>query len=77
MKWENKYLVFDVTNGPKVVIDYLNTNGEEGWELSAIIAVGDGQQLVAFLKRQVDIQMPDPEKSKKESIAKLWGGDEE
>ncbi len=77
MKWENKYLVFDVTNGPKVVIDNLNTNGEEGWELSAIIAVGDGQQLVAFLKRQVDIQMPDPEKSKKESIAKLWGGDEE
>lgn len=77
MKYEHKYIVFDVKNGPKVVEENLNTNGNEGWQLATIIAVGNGEHLVAFLKREIDIKMPDPEKSKKESISKLWGGEED
>ena len=32
MKWENQYIVFDVTKGPKVIIETLDTYGDEGWE---------------------------------------------
>ena len=31
MIWDNHFLVFDVTKGPKVIIEALNTFGEEGW----------------------------------------------
>ena len=29
MNWENHFLVFDVSKGPKVIIEALNTYGEE------------------------------------------------
>ena len=29
--WENKYVVFDVNDGPKTMIDALNLEGAEGW----------------------------------------------
>ena len=32
MKYENTYVVFDVTKGPKVIIETLDTYGDEGWE---------------------------------------------
>ena len=35
--WENKYVVFDVQDGPKTMIDSLNTEGNEGWEVAAIV----------------------------------------
>ena len=76
MKWENKYVVFDVTNGPKVVVETLDTYGNDGWELTSIIAVGGGERLVAFMKRIFDIVMPDPEGDKKSKIDALWKGDE-
>ena len=76
MKWENKYIVFDVTNGPKVVVETLDTYGNDGWELTSIIAVGGGERLVAFLKRRFDIVMPDPKGEEKSKIAELWKCDE-
>ena len=76
MKWENKYLEFDVSNGPKVVVETLDTYGNDGWELTSIIAVGSGERLVAFLKRRFDVIMPDPEVEKKSQIAELWKGDD-
>jgi len=75
-KYETKYLAFKVEEGPKVVIDNLNTEGKEGWKLETIMVVGEGQ-LIAFVTREIDIQAPDPEKSKKDSISKLWGGSED
>ena len=30
MKWENSFLVFEVSNGPHVIIEKLNAMGEEG-----------------------------------------------
>ena len=73
-KWEYKYLVFDAVNGPKNVIDNLNTEGETGWELASMVSVGGGNHMIAFVKREIDIRMPDPETDKKADIARLWGG---
>ena len=41
------------------------------------MTVGDGLQLVAFLKRRFDEVALDPEEGKKAKLASLWGGDEE
>ena len=29
--YENDYVIFDVTNGPKAIIEALNAKGQEGW----------------------------------------------
>jgi hypothetical protein len=72
-EFEYKNVVYDVTNGPKVMIDNLNTNGKEGWQIGTSIVIGDGLQIVVVLQREINIQMPDPDESKKEDIQKLWG----
>ncbi len=53
MKWENTFIVFDVTKGPKVIIESLNTYGEEGWECCSMLTVAN-TNIVAFLKRRSD-----------------------
>ena len=50
-EFEYKNVVFDVTNGPKVMIDNLNTNGKEGWQIGTSIVIGDGLQIVVVLQR--------------------------
>ncbi len=73
-KWENTYLVFDVSKGPKVIIETLNTYGEDGWECSSMVTVASAN-IVAFLKRAL------PEKETKavdkelEKVSKLWSGE--
>ena len=71
MKWENTYKVFEVSKGPKVIIESLNTYGEEGWECSSMVTVA-GQNIVVFLKRKID----DEEKvdKKEQQLSKLWSG---
>tara|TARA_R100000781_G_scaffold114223_2_gene84507 strand:- start:14 stop:244 length:231 start_codon:yes stop_codon:yes gene_type:complete len=76
MKHKTKFLVFDVNNGPKTVVDSLNVEGEAGWQLASIIAVGDGNHLVAFLTKSWEDSIINPEEDKKKSISKLWGGSE-
>ena len=39
-EFEYKNVVYDVTNGPKVMIDNLNTNGKEGWQIGTSIVIG-------------------------------------
>ena len=73
---EHQYLVFDVAEGPKVIIESLNTYGKEGWELATMINVG-ADKLVAFIVRSNTTEAPGPEKSKTEKISKLWSSDEE
>ena len=68
-KYENTFIVFDVTKGPKVIIEALNTYGEEGWECSTMITVGN-MNIVAFLKRSIGGEEPVDEQSAK--ISKLW-----
>jgi|TARA_Y100001938_G_C8015114_1_gene392163 hypothetical protein len=73
MKWENTYKVFEVSKGPKVIIESLNTYGEEGWECSSMVTVA-GQNIVVFLKRKI----AEEEKvdKKEQQLSKLWSGGE-
>ncbi len=73
MKWENTYKVFEVSKGPKVIIESLNTYGEDGWECSSMVTVA-GEKIVLFLKRKIEEVAPvDKEEAK---LSKLWGGSE-
>ncbi len=69
MKYENTYVVFDITKGPKVIIETLDTFGDEGWECCSMLSVGN-TAIVAFLKRKIGGEEPVDEESAK--ISKLW-----
>tara|TARA_R100001463_G_scaffold101939_1_gene156371 strand:+ start:52 stop:273 length:222 start_codon:yes stop_codon:yes gene_type:complete len=73
MKWENTYKVFEVSKGPKVIIESLNTYGEEGWECSSMVTVA-GQNIVLFLKRKIAEE--EPVNKEKDKLSKLWSGGE-
>ena len=72
MMWENTYKVFEVNKGPKVIIEALNTYGEEGWECSSMVTVA-GANIVVFLKRR--IQEEEPVNKEKDKLNKLWAGE--
>jgi|TARA_R110001583_G_scaffold34257_3_gene115211 hypothetical protein len=69
MKWENQYVVFDVTKGPKVIIETLDTYGDEGWECCSMLSIA-GANIVAFLKRKIGSNEEVDENAQK--ISKLW-----
>ena len=71
--WENKYVVFDVQDGPKTMIDALNLEGQDGWEVASIVSEA-GNKLCAFLKKGNYIDEPTPEEEKRDEVLKLWGG---
>ena len=75
MKWEYTYLVFQVEKGPKVIIDTLNTYGEDGWECCSQLIVA-GSQIVCFLKRRTDIDEEPKVDKETEKISKLWSSGE-
>ena len=68
-KWENQYVVFDVTKGPKVIIETLNTYGEEGWECASMLTVAN-TNIVAFLKRKQGEEPKGTDEA--EELSKLW-----
>ena len=70
MIWENHFLVFDITKGPKVIIKAMDTYGAEGWECSTMITVAN-TNIVAFLKRRID-QEESPKDETAEKLSKLW-----
>ena len=74
--WENRYIVFDVQDGPKTMTDVLNTEGADGWEVASIVTVA-GDKLCVFLKRGNYIEEMTPEAEKKDEVLKLWGGKNE
>jgi hypothetical protein len=69
--YENQFLVFDVRDGPKVIIEQLNAFGQDGWVLSTMLNVGD-TQIVAFLARGNVKDAPNPKQSEQQKIANLW-----
>ena len=71
MKWENTYLVFQVEKGPKVIIDTLNTYGDDGWECCSQLIVA-GSQIVCFLKRRTDVDEEPKVDKEAAKISKLW-----
>lgn len=64
-------MVFDVTKGPKVIIETLNTYGEEGWECCSMLNVA-GTNIVCFLKRKIDSEEEVVVDEQEEKISKLW-----
>jgi len=70
MKWENHFIIFDVTKGPKVIIEALNTYGEEGWECCSMLSVAN-TNIVAFLKRRTDKDAPTVDELTKQ-ITQAW-----
>ena len=76
MKWENTYLVFEVTKGPKVIIETLDTYGSDGWECCSQLIVA-GSQIVCFLKRRTDIDEEPVMDKEEEKISKLWSNNKE
>ena len=70
MKWENTYLVFQVEKGPKVIIDTLNTYGDDGWECCSQLIVAN-KQIVCFLKRRTDLDEEPKVNKEEEKISKL------
>jgi len=69
--YENQFLVFDVRDGPKTIIEQLNAFGQDGWVLSTMLNVGD-TQIVAFLARGIVKESPNPKNSEAQKIASLW-----
>tara|TARA_R100001443_G_scaffold72179_2_gene80350 strand:+ start:22392 stop:22622 length:231 start_codon:yes stop_codon:yes gene_type:complete len=74
-KWENQYVVFDVTKGPKVIIETLDTFGDEGWECCSMLSIA-GTNIVAFLKRRIGDNEP-VEDAEAKKISKLWSNGSE
>jgi len=75
--YEHQYLVFSVGDGPRVINEALNASGREGWRLSTMITVGNGEHIVAWMTKSNMIHAPDPTKSKESEISALWGASEE
>ena len=73
MKYVNTYLVFEVSKGPKVIIESLDTYGNDGWECCSMLTVA-GNNIVCFLKRRIDVEEDKTDKET-EKISKLWAQD--
>tara|TARA_R110002020_G_scaffold32427_3_gene99789 strand:+ start:30853 stop:31113 length:261 start_codon:yes stop_codon:yes gene_type:complete len=73
--YEHKYLVFSVSDGPKVINESLNTYGQEGWRLTTMITVGEGH-LVAWVVKGAAIEAPDPKTTTESKISELWSGED-
>jgi len=71
---ENQFLVFDIREGPKTIIEQLNAHGQEGWRLATMLNVGD-TQIVAFLTKANVKNAPNPKASEAQKIANLWTSD--
>ena len=71
MKWENTYLVFEVAKGPKVIIETLDTYGDEGWECCSMLNIA-GTNIVAFLKRRI---LEKEESTEDAKLSKLWASE--
>ena len=50
-KYEYKFLVFSILNGPKNMIDNLNAEGDEGWTAYDNLSISD-DRIVTFLMRK-------------------------
>ena len=60
--FDNKFLVFQVAEGPKIIIESLDTQGKDGWE----------DKIVVFLKREMRIEDPNPKEDAKAKVDELW-----
>ena len=62
-KYEYKFLVFSILNGPKNMIDNLNAEGDEGWEAYDNLSISD-DRIVTFLIRKKNIKVIEPKEER-------------
>ena len=76
--YEHTFQMYNVKDGPKVMIESLNTLGSQGWALSTVMNIGT-DRLIAFLVRDTTKESPNPQKADQDKITALWSatGDEE
>ena len=76
--YEHTFQMYNVKDGPKVMIEALNTLGQQGWALSTVMNIGT-DRLIAFLVRDTTKEEPNPQKADQDKITALWSatGDEE
>tara|TARA_R100000988_G_C3910047_1_gene121566 strand:+ start:143 stop:388 length:246 start_codon:yes stop_codon:yes gene_type:complete len=70
--YEHKYVVYQISDGPKVITESLNSYGQEGWYLTNMVTIANGENLVAWMVKESEILAPNPEKSKEDKINTLW-----
>ena len=77
-KNETMYIIFNVSDGPKVITETLNTKGQDGGWVATAINVG-GDKLCMWMNRSIESKSPDPEAAEKSKLSELWAditGDE-
>ena len=73
-KYEYKFLVFSILNGPKNMIDNLNAEGDDGWEAYDNLTIGE-ERVVTFLRRQkAPPKVIEPKAERERTLKSLWGG---
>ncbi|QDP59634.1 MAG: hypothetical protein GOVbin1753_67 [Prokaryotic dsDNA virus sp.] len=72
-KYEYKFLVFNIINGPKNMIDNLNAEGDEGWEAYDNLSIG-ADKIVTFLRRKKIVKVIEPKEERERTLSSLWGG---
>lgn len=74
-KYEYKFLVFSILNGPKNMIDNLNAEGDEGWTAYDNLSISD-DRIVTFLMRKKIVKVIEPKEERERALSSLWGGNE-
>tara|TARA_R100001244_G_scaffold31838_1_gene30397 strand:- start:239 stop:475 length:237 start_codon:yes stop_codon:yes gene_type:complete len=69
--YENDFIVFDINQGPKAIIEALNTKGNEGWFPTTSVNVA-GTNIVFFLVKPT-YEMPETTSDESKQLHKLWG----
>tara|TARA_R110000824_G_scaffold171821_4_gene349497 strand:+ start:429 stop:662 length:234 start_codon:yes stop_codon:yes gene_type:complete len=69
--YENDYLIFEVADGPRAIIESLNAKGEEGWHPVTSINVA-GSQIIFFIVKTT-YEIPDTREEEEQVLSKLWG----
>ena len=71
--YENDYIVFDISKGPKSIVEVLDAKGQEGWMVPSVVIVA-GSNLVFFMVRPT-YEMPNTKSDEAKQLNKLWGTD--
>jgi len=69
--YEHTFQMYQVKDGPKVMIESLNTLGQEGWSLATVMNIGT-DRLIAFLVRDTTKESPNPKKADLDKTVALW-----
>tara|TARA_R110002020_G_scaffold284588_1_gene500106 strand:+ start:306 stop:545 length:240 start_codon:yes stop_codon:yes gene_type:complete len=69
--YEIDYIVFDVTKGPKAIVEVLNDRGNKGWYPANSVNVA-GTNLVFFLVKP-HFEVPENQSVDEKHLNKLWG----